>query len=342
LLTLINTMKQSLKPVKLQSALRMPLNRILGTETNVRVLRAIYDLNVPVGTSELARHIKMDKAGVWRAINALEELGAVEAVGFGQQQTLQARKEYPLTRPLTDLFQAERLRFDKVVAKLSEVAHSLVPPAKSIWIEGPVATESDKPNDPLAIGILGPSSEVGKLAEMLRRKTTHIQKQFSVAIEVRPLTNADLTVMESEARLLDSTILLAGIPPTATGKAVSSREDFHPRISRHQHYDDQSLKMAQVISDRLRRDRTLVKRALAFLKRRLATASPREAKELQEWRRILQTYSIAQLRRLLTDPGERGARLRQSSPFTPILSAGERADLLYQLAQLEHEMKNDL
>jgi len=304
----------------------MPLNWMLGTQTNVRILRALYQLEVPIGISELARYIKMDKSGVWRAITVLEELGTVEAVGLGQQQTVQARKESPLTRHLVDLFRAERLRFEKLFDKLSETARSLVPPAKSIWIEGHVAAECDQPGDPVMVGILAPSSDVGRLAETFRRKTTPIQKQFSVVIEVRALTTADLAVMDaSETRLLGTAILLAGIPPIVSSTA---REHFNSDSVLHEYHDEQSLRLARAISERLRKDRTLVRRALVYLRRRLATASPREAKELQEWRRILQTYSLPQLRKLLVDAGERGTRLRQSSPFMPILSRSERADLL--------------
>src|SRR5439155_19341128 len=101
-----------------------------------RSLRALYQLDVPIGCSALARYIKMDKSGVWRVIALLEELGSLEAVGLVQQQTVHARKESPLTRHLIDLFRAQRLRFEKLFDKLSETARSLVPPAKSIWIEG--------------------------------------------------------------------------------------------------------------------------------------------------------------------------------------------------------------
>ncbi len=54
-------MAETQKRAASQSALRMPLNWMLGTQTNVRILRALYQLDVPIGVSELARYIKMDK-----------------------------------------------------------------------------------------------------------------------------------------------------------------------------------------------------------------------------------------------------------------------------------------
>ncbi|HEY4273381.1 MAG TPA: helix-turn-helix domain-containing protein [Candidatus Udaeobacter sp.] len=324
-------MKPSKKPIKPQSGIRMPLNKILGAETYVRILRALYELNVPITLSELARRIKMDKSGVWRAISALHELGAVEAVGLGGQQAIQPRREYPLTGPLMDLFQAERQRFEKLREKLSDVAHSLVPPAKSVWIQGAVAMEHDAPNDPIAVGILAPSSDVGRLAEAFQRETATLQKQFNVTVEVKPLTTADLAVLDaSELRSLETIILLAGVPPLATNR-VHDFESARSRSGRHQHYDAQSLRIAHAISQWLGKDVTLIRRAQDYVNRRLATASPREAKELHEWHRILENYSVPQIRRLLNDTGERATRLRQSSPFTPILSASERAHVMQQM-----------
>src|SRR5215813_11239644 len=112
-------MIQPRKRTQPQSAIRMPLTGVLGTETNVRILRALYDVRVPIGVSELARRIKMNKAGVWRALRGLQELGIVETIGLGSQQTIQLHRDYPLTDHLAELFRAERLRFDNILEKLS-------------------------------------------------------------------------------------------------------------------------------------------------------------------------------------------------------------------------------
>ena len=132
--------KRALRP---QSSLRAPLNRVLGTETNVRIIRALDALGVPVPIAELARYIEMNKSGVWRAIRVLEELGVVDAVGIGTQQGLQLRKHYPLCRYLTALFQAERNRFEKLIQALTDTTRTLKPSPRSMWIYGPVATRRD-------------------------------------------------------------------------------------------------------------------------------------------------------------------------------------------------------
>jgi DNA-binding transcriptional ArsR family regulator len=316
-----------------QSALLAPLNKVLGTETNVRIIRALDQLRVPISVSELARYIEMDRAGVWRAVTALEELGVIESVGIGKQ-SLRLRKEYPLNRYLADLFRAERNRFKKILQALTEVAVTLKPAPKSVWIEGPVTTGRDELRDPLVVGLLATSSDVGRLADDFSRRITHIQKQFDIAIEVRGLTIADLSVMDAQTLLpLADVILVAGVPPSAFTLERGLGGELRPSLpTLHKHREDQSLLLARALSEKIRRDPSIIRRASAYLKERLENASPREAKELHEWRRVLQTYSIPRLRRFLTDGSERGIRLRQSSPFFGALSPRERAELLKDIA----------
>jgi DNA-binding transcriptional ArsR family regulator len=324
----------SKKSSTLQSALRAPLNKVLGTETHVRIIRALDNIGVPIGIADLARHIEMDKAGVWRAASVLKELGVVESVGVGAQQSLQLRKQYPLNRPLATMFRAERTRFEKFIEALADVAKTLEPSPKSMWIEGPVATGHDQPGDPVVVGLLGTSSDVGRLAETFSRKTMKIQRRFDIAIEVRSLTSADLAVLDTQAiQSLADVILLLGPPPSAFSLNRAVVEDIRGLLpTLHKDREDQSFLLARAVSERILRDPTIVRRASAYLKRRLAVASPREAKELQEWQRVFQTYSISGLRKLLVDNSERGIRLRQSSPFLAALSPKERAELLQHAA----------
>jgi DNA-binding Lrp family transcriptional regulator len=312
-----------------QSALLAPLNQVLGTETNVRIIRALNQLESPISISDLARHIEMSRAGVWRAVNVLEELGVLESVGIGKQR-ISLRKQYPLNRFLADLFRAEHTRFQQIIEGLAEVAATLEPAPKSVWIEGPLTTGRDELRDPLVVGLLANSSDVGRLADDFSRKITHIQKRFDIAIEVRGLTIADLSVMDAEKlRSLEEVILVTGVPPSAfTLERGVGRESRPSLPALHKHREHLSLLLARAVSEKIRGDPSIIRRASAYLKDRLESASPREAKELHEWRRILQTYSIPRLRKFLTDNSERSIRLRQSSPFLGVLSPKDRDELL--------------
>lgn len=316
-----------------QSALRTPLSAILGTETHVRVIRALGEIGSPIGLADLARHIKMDKSGVWRATGVLEQLGVIETVGIGSQQRLQLRKAYPLHQHLIGLFRAERIRFEKLLSALKEVANSLRPMPKSIWIEGQVAKGTDQPGDPIIIGLVAPSSDAGRLGEALASRVAPIERQHDVGIEIRALTMADLAVLDPrETKSLNDVILLSGVPPFAlrVGSVRRTSERVGELVS-HKHRDEQSLALGHAIASRIAKDPTITRRARHFLRKRLAIASPRETRELEEWSRILKTFSTPRLQKLLTDQSERATRLRQSSPFVQALSASDRSEVMNEV-----------
>jgi hypothetical protein len=81
------------------------------------------------------------------------------------------------------------------------------------------------------------------------------------------------------------------------------------------------------IAQRLDRDPSLPKRARSWLVHRLHDASEREAEELNEWLRLLDTASITRLQYVLRDAGERSTRMRQSNPFVPVLTEAERREM---------------
>ena len=54
-------------------------------------------------------------------------------------------------------------------------------------------------------------------------------------------------------------------------------------------------------------------------------------KDIEEWRDILESYSIRRLSQLLISTSERANRLRQSNPLLAILNSDERNRLLNDL-----------
>ena len=52
---------------------------------------------------------------------------------------------------------------------------------------------------------------------------------------------------------------------------------------------------------------------------------------MSEWQRILDSESVEEIIRLMTDPTEEGHRRRQSTPFAGILTLEERRSIRDQL-----------
>jgi hypothetical protein len=75
------------------------------------------------------------------------------------------------------------------------------------------------------------------------------------------------------------------------------------------------------------RDPSLIERARRYLDRELKEGHGAADADLREWRQILEDYPITRLLKFLTSSSSRATRLRQSSPFYPVLVSSEREKL---------------
>jgi len=318
-------------PAQRQSALRFPLNELLGTEANVRLLRALAEAGTPLSASELARRTRLHLSGIGKAIAGLTDAEIIEPVGSGSRSPVQLRPGHPLAGALRELFQRERDRFDTLVERLRSAAARIDPLPKAVWIQGAAATGDDRIGDPIVIGMLAAAPSVERVRAAFEAQVESIERELEVTIEVHARTAADLeSAPPGDIERLKDVIPLLGPPPMA----LLSRDDAdrrrrvgRSRIRSHHDADARARALASAIADRLKTDPSLVPRARTYLARRLTKASAGEQRELQEWDRILRTMSLARLRRFLVDPGERATRLRQTLPFVGVLTAEERERL---------------
>jgi hypothetical protein len=311
-----------------QSALRAPLNVIFGTEANVRVLRELVLAGVPLSRPELARRSGLSLPGVAGALEKLAAAGLVEYVGVGTRQSMQLRAGHPLGGMLQALFRQEAGRLPALTDELRVLMDRMEPAPLAAWIEGPVAEGVDRPGEPLVLGFLAGARDVPGLAAALREELARIERDYDLTIEVRGRTGADLATLDAEGeRLLRRAEVLHGPHPAShldTPGAERATGVRRPSSASHAGHDHQALQTASWIAQRLDRDPTLPRRARSWLVHRLHAASEREAEELNEWIRLLDTASVPRLQYVLRDVGERSTRLRQSNPFLPVLTNAER------------------
>jgi hypothetical protein len=263
------------------SALRAPVNHILGTEGNVRIIRLLTSTSTPLTRAEVARRTRLNRSGVGRAVAQLSDLGIVESVGAGSRRLVQLRKEHPLALPLASLFAAEQARFESIVGGLQDALRRLESPPRAAWIEGPVATESDRPGDPVLVGVLDRANRVDQAVEQLRASAAELEQEHDVTITIRSVTPADLAVLPADQRAgLERTIPLLGPPPDAL--LAGQRPDGAGARSRsHEDLDRRALAMARAISRKLSDDPSLIERAQQYVSGRLEKASPGERMELR-------------------------------------------------------------
>jgi hypothetical protein len=91
----------------------------------------------------------------------------------------------------------------------------------------------------------------------------------------------------------------------------------------HQDIDARSLAMHRLVVAKLRQDPPRLDQVRATLARWRQSASPSTQPYLQEWEQLLQQGLEACLA-MAVDDSEHATALRQSSPFTRVLSHAER------------------
>src|SRR5687768_11962610 len=119
---------------QLQSALRYPLDEILGTRANVRLVRVLTLAGIPITAGELARRAKLGRTGVYPALSALERVGIVEFVGAGSTRQVKLRKLHPLALPIATLFRSEERRIDALVTDLRQLLEMSTKELISAWL----------------------------------------------------------------------------------------------------------------------------------------------------------------------------------------------------------------
>ena len=309
-------------PKQRQNPLLRPLNEILGTPANVRLMRTLTLSTVSLTSGELAKRAQLGRTSIYPALRELERAGIVEFVGAGAQAQVQIRDRHPLSRQLRQLFRAEARRFEEFVAALRELFEQLRIRPISAW-----ADEREKNGEiagTLRLYFIARPEEVEALTDILNSQLAKAEQAYDIHIAVTGLTRSELQTHSGVTEDgLDDAILIAGVPPVALLEG-SHQSRNRPTLRSHDEHDARSRRLALAIATKLRRDPGLINLAEDHIKRRAPKASPGEKRELAEWTRLLSTMSPARLGRFLLENSERAIRLRQTLPTLNLLSPAER------------------
>lgn len=137
-----------------QSSQRYPLTQVLGTETNVRLLRALTLHGGQLSAPSLVSRTGLAKGSVRSGLNVLLELGAVTVKGSGHAQLYNLRPDYPLRAPVEALFEAESARFQAIYDEIRQAAENCKPAPTATYIYGSFSRGQDKPDSDLDILVI--------------------------------------------------------------------------------------------------------------------------------------------------------------------------------------------
>jgi predicted transcriptional regulator len=306
-----------------QNSLRYPLNELLGTEANVRILRVLAnDVDGPITAPNVAERTGLTIPGTHQALKRLLQSGFVVRVGGGRRHLYELNRSDKLIKALLKLFQVEKNRYEALLNSIKKEFEKPVPYPRSAWIQ-------ELPNeygDPLVIGVLHETRHLANYIHRLRTQLNRIERNFDITIELKGYTKADVPDLNG-----DKVTLLFGIMPFPDKQNLK----MPTKPSTHKEKDQHMLEISYKLAEAIENDTSLVRRAKEHVQRMLRKNHGSATKDIKEWRDILESYSIRRLSRFLTSTSERANRLRQSSPFFAILSTDERNQLLNQLGEDE-------
>lgn len=100
----------------------------------------------------------------------------------------------------------------------------------------------------------------------------------------------------------------------------------------HQEIDRRSLELHRAVAEKIRKEPTLLRIAQDNLDRWERRGASHSQPYLEEWRRILNSGTEVVLLTIV-DPSARATALRQSSPFSGVLTPRERSRILAAWSQ---------
>jgi DNA-binding transcriptional ArsR family regulator len=298
--------------------LLVPWDTLLGTKSNVRVLRVLERTRESMTVRELARRAGEHLRAVQIAVSRLVEGGLVERVGTGPRQHVRLNTDHPLTPALETLFQAERTRVERIVGGLRRVARKVARRAEAVWLtENGLSEEAQ-----LEVAVLASSGEVDALVDGFRSAIADLMRREDVHVEVRGWTRPDLRALQASFVEDRAPIILLGhLPEDVSGEAGRSRRGRRSHLAA----DEKLRNRARRVVAALKRRPELMRAAREELAARVNAAPPQEARTLREWLDVLDSMSVTQLSRWLVSKGERATRLRQSMPVSFLRAADDDA-----------------
>lgn len=304
-----------------QNSLRNPLNELLGTQAQVRLLRVLAnEVEGPLTAPNAAEHAGLTIPGAHKALKRLVQSGFVVRVGGGRKHQYELRHSDKLVRAVAGLFQSEKERYDDLLGAIKDKIKKMIPYARAAWIQ-------DFPNefgDPIILGILHETKHLTNYVQRLQKQLSQVERDFDLTIELNGYTKADLLILEA-----DKVTPLYGVLPFPDNY---SRKMYAMPLT-HEEKDQQMLELSRNLAGAIELDTSLVRRAKEHVLRLLKSDQGAATKDIGEWRDILESYSIRRLSQLLNSTSQRANRLRQSNPLLAILNPEERSRLLKDLGE---------
>ncbi|MBW2635463.1 MAG: hypothetical protein JRE14_15370 [Deltaproteobacteria bacterium] len=302
-----------------QDPLRYPLNELFGTRANVRLLRVMAnEVEGPLTASEAAKRAGLTVPGAQKALGRLFRSGFISRVGGGRKYQYEIHSSDKLMPITLALFQAEKDRYEQLLAVIKKEVKDLKPHPHAAWIQ----TFPKEIGEPLTLGLLHETRSLSNCVRYFRIRLNQVENDYDLTIELEGYTKADIPDFK-----LDDFTLLYGVMPALD---IPPRRQAEHQFT-HREKNRQLIVLSHNLAKAIEKDTSLLRRAKDHIDCLLKEDQGMASRDLIEWRDILDLYSIQRLVRFLTSSSERANRLRQSNPFFAIINSDERTQLVHEL-----------
>ncbi len=300
-------------PRKQHNEFKYPLDHILGSSAQVRLLRVlVHDVGGPVSVTDAARMAGLSTMGTRKALKALERMGIAVRVGTGRAQKFGLKKDNPYYRLLLQLFDKEYEEYEFLIQQLRQVVD--MPEIREAWIRDLGETGERQ----LTLDVITETRALSWISPEMRSRLLEIEKHSDIIIEVNTFTRADSPTPPDNAIMLRTS---GDRQKNEKSKGTRTRSES----------SQCSRKRGRFLADLIRSDPSLIKRAIKHTNRLLREDQGIAASDIGEWRTLLETYSPERIMELLVSRSSRAERLRRSSPFGAVLTPEERDYIMQKM-----------
>ncbi|MEN8208570.1 MAG: hypothetical protein ABFR50_04885 [Candidatus Fermentibacteria bacterium] len=302
-----------MRPISIeQNSFRYPLNNILGTEAQIRLLRVMLtEVSGPISIVDASERADLTPLGARKAMKKLTSAGIVKAIGGGRNKQYEISLNDALAEAVVALFSAETDRYEHILASIRKCIETVDPPPISAWIP----SLPDDSEHPIRICILQNARSLRVTMQNLRILFQDLEREVDMTIELIGHTKADTPRQEFGA------LHLYGLPP---GRDSNIENGIISGVVSHDMQDKRLTEICRIIGKMINEDRSIIERAKKHIKLILKGKTDSARGDIEEWRDILQRYSVRRLVHFLSSEEDRAIRLRQSCPFLAILSEKEK------------------
>jgi len=211
-------------PSRIQSHVRYPLTKLLGSSSNVRLLRTMTWDSLPQSVSHLARQTGLSPQGVRLVLNELTQLQLVKVQGSGRALLYELNKSHAFAEALIALFRKEFDRWEGLMTSIREVLSRHGAAVQAAWLYGSVARGEDTPSSDLDMALLVANHAV---ADRVREDLMPLEDQQQLSISLTALTKEELAALPEDDRwwsgvVRDARILKGASPQFAKRHALTA------------------------------------------------------------------------------------------------------------------------